>query len=274
MKVERIYLGDNEKVYLDAYIANPIKDLTRKAILVIPGGGYLGLAGDREGEPIAMAFLPYGYNAFVLSYNTAGDGTGHKVFPTQLIQASKAMKHIKDHAEEYHIDPEQVFVTGFSAGGHLAGCLGTMWHMQEIYDEIDMPFGYNKPAGMMLCYPVVSGVEECSHTVSMGYLWREDNPSKENLLMSSVEKHVDERSCPAYIMHTANDQIVDVRNSLVLAKAYADAGMPFELHIYPDGPHGMALGNHVTRCGNEKWENAGVAKWVENACFWADSLAK
>ena len=272
MLFQRIYLEENETIYMDAYVANAIPNLTRKAILVIPGGGYGNVCKQREGEPIAMAFMPYGYNAFVLNYSHAhNDG---RRFPTQLIQASKALAFIKDHAQEYGIDPEQVFVVGFSAGGHLAGCLGTMWHKREIYEEIEIPYGYNKPRGAMLIYPVVTGVEDFRHFSSYQNLLGDENPSMESLEMCSLEKNVDERSCPIFVLHTSDDQLVNVRNSLVLATAYAEAGLKFELHIYPKGHHGVALGNRITRCGVDDWDNPSIGKWVENAAMWAESLGE
>lgn len=271
MIFEKINLEQNDpNVYLDAYIADEIADLTRKAILVIPGGAYWDVCADREGEPIAMAFLPYGYNAFVLHYSTAG--FSEKTFPVQLIQASKAMKHIKDHAQEYHIDADQVFVVGFSAGGHLAGSLGTMWHKKEVYEAVDMPYGYNKPAGMMLIYPVVTGIEDFGHHDSFYNLLGSKEPTQEQLQMCSLEKNVDDRTVPAFLVHTSNDQLVDVQNSLVLAQAFAQAGLKYEMHVYPDGPHGVALGNQITRCGVAKWENPNIAKWVENAAIWAEEI--
>ena len=117
MIYKKIQLDNNdENVYLEIYVADALPGFTRNAILVIPGGGYGAVCSDREGEPIAMAFLPYGYNSFVLHYSVSSNSD--KTFPTQLIQASMAMKHIRDHAEEYNIDPKKVFVTGFSSGGH------------------------------------------------------------------------------------------------------------------------------------------------------------
>ncbi len=111
MRFERIPLSStDEDIYMDAYIADPTQMFTRKAILVIPGGGYAHVCSDREGEPIAMAFLPYGYNAFVLSYSV----DRQKTFPAQLIEASLAIKHIKDNAEEYGINPNKVFVFSIS----------------------------------------------------------------------------------------------------------------------------------------------------------------
>lgn len=266
---KRVYLdNDNKEVYLDVYVADPIKEFTRKAILVIPGGGYGEVCAEREGEPIGMAFMPYGYNAFILHYSIIRK----KVFPSQLIEASLAMKHIKEHAEEYNIDSEKIFVTGFSAGGHLAGCLGVMWNNKDVYKAIDIPYGYNKPAGMMLIYPVVTGRAEYAHIPSFCNLIGTDTPAEAQLIACSLEKNVNEQSVPLFVIHTSNDQIVDVRNSLCLAEKYREKGIKFEMHIYPDGPHGVALGNEITRCGIEKWQNAAIAKWVGNAVEWAESI--
>ncbi len=266
MKVEKVYLEkNNEDVYLDCYIADKIGDFVRKAILIIPGGGYIGVCADREGEAIAMAFLAKGYNAFVLHYTA----DRKKTFPVQLIEASMAMKHIKDNADGYNINPDEVFAVGFSAGGHLAGSLGIMWNRDEIYEAIDMPRGYNKPKGMMLIYPVVSFTH---HPWSLENLLCTNEPTEEEMDMVSLEKNVDENSAPLFLLHTSNDEVVDVRNSLVLATAYKEIGKVFELHVYPDAPHGVALGNEITECNNEKWNNVQIARWVDDATAWANSL--
>ena len=138
MECEKIYLDtENTEVFLDCYIADSLNGYKRKAMLVIPGGGYGCICSDREGEPIAQAFIAKGYNAFILHYSVGG----RRAFPAQLIEASMAIKHIRDNAENYGIDPKNVFVVGFSAGGHLAGCLATMWQKDDIYAELKMPFG-------------------------------------------------------------------------------------------------------------------------------------
>ena len=262
MKVERIML-DDDGAYIDAYVADPIEKFTRKAILVIPGGGYGKVCSDREGEPIAHAFIPYGYNAFVLNYYVGGQ----RPFPIQLIQATKAIKYIKDNAESLGIDPEQLFVVGFSAGGHLAACTGVLWKLPEIYDAVSMPYGYNKPKGVMLIYPVING-----HKGSFRNLLCSKEPAAEMLERVYIDRHVDADSVPAFIMHTSNDQIVDVRDSLSLATAYKKADLKFELHIFPDAPHGSALGNKITSKGHAYFENTAIAEWVRMAAVWADGL--
>ncbi len=269
MIFKRIPLDEKfDNVYLDAYIADPTANYTRKAILVIPGGGYHKVCSDREGEPIALAFMAQGYNAFVLRYSV----DRQKVFPGQLIEASLAMKYIKDHAEEYKMDPNKIFVTGFSAGGHLAATLGTMWHIPEVYDATGMEYGYNKPAGMILCYPVISGDPSISHPGSFINLLGKDDPTMEELKKVSIENNVDEKSVPMFVMHTSNDGIVPVKNALVIAEAYAKAGKTFELHIYPDAPHGAALGNAITANNNPKHDNPQIAKWIDDAAKWAKTI--
>ena len=264
---ERIMLGGaDEEVYIDAYVADETKNFKRKALLVIPGGGYAAVCSHREGEPIAMAFMPYGYNAFVLHYTVGRK----KPFPCQLIEAARAIKHIKDNAEKYGVDPDELFVVGFSAGGHLAASTGVLWKNDEIYKAVDMPYGYNKPKGIMTIYPVVSPKFK-NHITSFRNLWCTDTPTEEQLYAAAIEEHVDGDSAPAFIMHTANDQLVDVRNSIVLADAYAKAQIPFELHIYPDGPHGIALASAITSEGKPKLENAAVAEWVRHAAVWAET---
>ena len=268
MQIKRISLDEQDtQIYLDAYIADETDNYTRSAILVIPGGGYSQVCSDREGEPIALAFISHGYNAFVLHYSVTS--TNKKVYPSQLIEASKAIKHIKDNSKEYGIDPERVFACGFSAGGHLTGSLGIMWHKKEIYDAIDMPYGYNKPTGIMLIYPVTT---VASHLPSFENLLGKAYTSSEEFDCCDLEKNVDKKSVPAYMLHTFNDQIVDVRGTLNLAKAYADNSIPFELHIYPDAPHGVALGNEITESDCKKWNNPAIEKWIENAVFWAKNI--
>jgi acetyl esterase/lipase len=266
MLLEKIQLSDEgDDAYIDAYIADPTKGFTRKAILVIPGGGYSCVCSDREGEPIAQAFMPYGYNAFVLHYHVKKE----KTFPIQLIQATKAIKYIKDHAEHFGIDPEQLFVVGFSAGGHLAASVGTLWKHPEVLQAVPMSYGYNKPTGVMLIYPVISSD---FHVKSFEHLLCTKEPTEQDLAKVSLEKHVDKDSAPAFIIHTSNDQIVDVRNSLRMAEAYKIADLQFEMHIYPDAPHGAALANEITWENHAKWKNSSIAEWVRMAADWAHTL--
>ena len=255
----------DENAFLETYVSDEIEGFVRRAVLVIPGGAYSSVCASREGEPIAQAFVPYGYNAFVLHYTV-----NEKTFPSHLIQASKAIKHIRDNAKKYNIDPDNVCVVGFSAGGHLAASVGTMWHKDEVYKEIDMPFGYNKPKGMMLIYPVITG--KYYNARSIENLLMKETLSEEDIELTSASDAVSDKTSPAYIIHTSNDEMVDVRHSISMANALAECGVQFEMHVYPDGPHGVALGNEITKCGVDKWCNPSISKWVENAAKWAETL--
>ncbi len=254
-------------VFLETYIAEPVGGKHRKAMLVIPGGGYGGVCADREGEPIALAFMPYGYNGFVLHYTV-----GRKEpYPAQLREVTLAIKHIKDNADKYGIDPDKLFVVGFSAGGHLTASAGVFWNRPEATEGLDIPYGYNKPRGIMPIYPVIS---QKGHAHSLYNLLCKDDPTQDELDYVSVDKHVTADSAPAFIVHSADDELVDARNSLDFAMAYANAGVEYELHIFPHAQHGVALGNAITDMGNPKWNEPMIAEWVRMAAYWAEKLCQ
>lgn len=264
MLIKKINLIDNkENVYLTAYIAD-VKNPIRDAMLVIPGGGYGCVCSDREGEPIALAFVARGMNAFVLNYSVKPDD---KYQP--LIEASLAMKHIKENAEEYSINPDRVFCVGFSAGGHLCATLGTTWHDKELNEKAGIKHGINKPCGMVLCYPVISAVDSAGHLGSFQNLlgFEFDNIDVRNAF--SAEKRVDENTCPAFIVHTAEDDVVPVKNALLMAESLANNKIFFEMHIYPNGPHGMAMANSDTNMGREDLTDSQYARWVDDVIIWS-----
>lgn len=268
MLYEKISLDINdENVYLEAYVPDKIRCFTRDAILVIPGGAYGMVCSDREGEPVAFDFVAKGMAAFVLHYSVGA----RAVFPRPLIEASKAMKHIKDNAEKYGIDKDRVFATGFSAGGHLCTALGTLWHIDAVYGEAEMEYGYNRPTGIIPVYPVVSALVP-THEGSFRALTGKNEPSLKEREEWSLERYVDEKSSPACIIHTSDDEAVPVFNSLALAEAYAKCGRSFELHIYKSAPHGMALGNEITEAGNKGWSNKSNATWTYLAHEWMKSI--
>ncbi len=235
-------------------VTYPIRD----AILVIPGGGYKAVCSDREGEPIALAFLARGMNAFVLHYTVTP-----KDPYAPLVDASAAMHHIRENAEKYFINPERVFAVGFSAGGHLTATLGTMWNDETLLSKIHIPCGANRPTGMILCYPVID-----DHLGSFMNLLgdkSEDLSLREHFMVS---KRVDANTSPAFIIHTATDEVVPIANSLRIAEALSNHGIMYEMHIYPFGPHGMALANSDTSMGREDLIDPAYARWVDDVMVW------
>lgn len=264
MIYEKIALDESdERVFLEVYAPDKIEGFIRDALLVIPGGGYAIVCSDREGEPVALDFVQKGMAAFVLHYSV-GDKA---LFPRPLIEASKAMKYIKDNADKYGIDASRVFATGFSAGGHLCTALGTLWHMKEIYNAVPMEYGYNRPKGIVPVYPVVSALVP-THMGSFQCITGKTELSEDERASWSLERFVDENSAPACIIHTSDDQAVPVYNALALANAYTKAGQKFELHIFRSAPHGMALGNEITARNVEGWNNKANAVWTALAREW------
>ena len=266
MNVETIKLcGENEKASLTTFV--PASKVEKSdAILIIPGGGYSMVCSDREGENIAIAFNALGYACFVLDYSVSPNA----VFPRPLIEASLAMKHIKENAEKYKIDPERVFVLGFSAGGHLAGSLGMRWNLPEVVEAIDAPFGTNKPKGMILCYPVLCWFDK-THKGTFHNAFGTDTPTAEQVELISLENGVGEQTPPAFLWHTASDNAVNVQNTLKMATALSEGNVPFEVHIFPEGPHGMALATPATG-SSPNMINERIAEWPRLASGWMKSI--
>ncbi len=258
---ETIKLSENYGATLTTFVADDTPELNmppRRAIIVCPGGGYHFLS-DREGEPIARFYMAKGLNAFILKYSVEENATNY----TPLIEAALAIKHVRENATKYNIDPNYVFIIGFSAGGHLAGSSAILWNIPEVKAALgDAPEGIGKPTGAILSYPVVSA-GPVAHKGSIHRLCGTTTPTEEEANRFSLELHVDETSSPVFIWHTVEDKTVPVENSLFLAQAYKKAGVSFEMHIYPNGPHGLSLANEETSSGKA----ALIVKHLQN---WAD----
>lgn len=200
----------------------------RPAILILPGGGYQHTS-EREAEPVALRFAAAGYAAFVLHYSCAPSR-----FPTALREAAAAMRYIRDHADAYEIDPHKVAALGFSAGGHLCGCLGTLFDSPEVADIGAAEL--IRPDALCLCYPVAVSWGR-THEGSFENLCGGDAQLRQRL---SLERLVRPDMPPTFLWHTREDTSVPCRNSLVLAQSLAEAGVDFALHIYRKGKHGLS----------------------------------
>ena len=268
--IETFLLEENEKknITLTAYVASDMSELPynhkRPAVIICPGGAYRGTS-NRESEPIAVAFLAAGVNAFVLDYSTRFEDEDGKLFPGQLIELATAMKFVKDNAEKFSIDPDRIFVNGYSAGGHLAACLGTLHSSTHVKEALGVSDNELRPAGMILAYPVITS-GEYGHQLSFRVILGERANVPEARREVSLEHQVTKDTCPAFIWHTRTDEGVPVQNSLLFASALANNGIPFEMHIYPEGPHGMSLATDVVRSDDPhvaEWFSAAV-KWMKN----------
>ena len=252
---------------IEAYIHEPYAELQikkRKAMIVCPGGGY-GFLSEREGEPIALQYFAAGLNVFVLRYSI-GQKAGDYA---PLIEACLAVKYLREHADELFVDPDYVFITGFSAGGHLAAWAGTQWHIPEVAAHLcGADQSLCKPTATLPCYPVISALPGVRHDGSLINLNGGKAGDEEGMARFSLEKLVDEKTSPAFLWHTANDTCVPVMNSLLYAAALTEKKIPFELHVFPDGPHGLSLANKETWVNNPALDTPYVAQWLPMAIRW------
>ncbi len=233
-KVERIILWPDGNIpyfwegncipALDAY---PVEG-SKGAVVVCPGGGYVNKAAH-EGAPIAKMLNEAGISAYVLDYRVkpchynAPVGDAHRA-----IRTLKAMGY------------EKVGILGFSAGGHLTCSAATLYEAGNPDAEDPIERYSSRPDAFVPCYAVASFIS-FRHQGSVDSLLGEQKGNFELIYRFSAEMHVDKNTPPAFIWHTAEDAVVPVENSLHLARAMAHAGVPFEMHIFPKGWHGLGL---------------------------------
>ena len=226
---------------LTVYALRPIQkvDPNRRfpAMLILPGGAYRWVS-PREAEPVAMRFLSRGFSCFVLNYSCAPTR-----FPVALREGAMAMRYIRSHSDDLHVDPHQVVALGFSAGGHLCGTLGTLYDGPELSDIADG--ATIRPDALILCYPV-----SASHG-------RTHEESFCNLRADMM---------PVFLWHTRTDESVPVDGTLKLASALAEKDVPFALHVFAAGKHGLATADElVYRQDALPPVSDGVRDWPELA---------
>lgn len=209
------------------------------SIVICPGGGYGGLAVDHEGKQIAQYFNSLGVSAFVLHYRHGGNGYHH---PIPLNDAKRALRWVRDHTEEYHLDPNRIGIIGFSAGGHLASTAGTLFDQgnPESPDEIERCS--SRPDFMILCYPVISFIDSFSHKGSRNNLLGPAHQSDDALARQLSSQHnVTAGTPPTFIFQTDEDLVVPAENAVSFYLALRQNKVPAEMHVYQHGPHGVGL---------------------------------
>jgi acetyl esterase/lipase len=223
-------------------------------VIILPGGGYEGKA-DYEGRPIAEWLNENGILAAVLDYRV---NPYHHPYP--LMDIKRAIQFLRSHSTEWNIDPGHIGVLGFSAGGHLAATSGT--HLLPMPGMLEDEVGQASPTpdALVLCYPVIS-FGKYGHVGSMNSLLG-PNSNAELRKDLSNELQVTSQTPPSFIWHTVADQAVPVENAILFAQALRDHQVPFELHLFPDGPHGKALA----------LEDAVVGQWRSLCITWLRNL--
>ena len=231
--------GSNDIPTLTAYWP-PAESATGAAIVVCPGGGYGSLA-SHEGKDYALWLNEQGITGFVLKYRLGSHGYRH---PRMLEDAARAVRLVRFHAAEWKVDPRRVGIMGSSAGGHLASTLLTHYDAGQpaANDPIDRLSC--RPDIGILCYPVITMGQYSTHKGSLENLLGKD-PGAELIRELSNERHVTSDTPRCFIFHTSDDPVVPVENSLMFAGALRQAGVPFDLHIYEHGRHGIGLGAKI-----------------------------
>lgn len=240
---------------LTRYDPSPGKK-TGASVVVCPGGGY-GMLADHEGKDVALWLNTLGITAFVLHYRLGP----HSRHPAMLQDVARAVQTVRRMAE--NLDPARIGILGFSAGGHLASTLATHFEAgnPQATDALDR-FS-SRPDLTILIYPVISLQEPHGHGGSRQNLLGAD-ASEELIASLSNHLHVTPGTPPTFLVHTSDDAGVPAENSLLLALALRAAGVPVELHLYEQGPHGFGLAEGDPVLGT--WP-AHCAAWLKRHGF-------
>ena len=207
------------------------------AVIVCPGGGYSGMAWDKEGEHISEWLAQRGITAFTLKYRHGGGAHQH---PVPFTDVQRAVRWVRGHSAEYCVQPDRIGVMGFSAGGHLAATIGTH------FDEGDGAAGdpveqqSSRPDFLVLIYPVITMEKGFSHGGSLGNLLGK-SPDSALVAELSNDLHVTENTPTTFMVHATDDQTAPVENSLRFYRVLVEHKVPAELHLYDQGGHGFGM---------------------------------
>lgn len=214
---------------------------TGQAVVICPGGGYGILAYNWEGADPARFLSAKGITAIVLKYRLPNSKSNITPHLTPLLDAKRAIRTVRAHAKKWRIDPAQVGIMGFSAGGHLASTLATHFDAGDAAATDSIERQSSRPDFAVLVYPVISMSKPSMHSGSRNNLIGA-RPDSSLAILYSNELQVTEKTPPTFLIHATDDKGVPVENSLLFYQALKDKGVPAEMHIYPTGGHGFGLG--------------------------------
>lgn len=242
-------------VYLPSH-----KNSNGQAVLIIPGGGYEVIVHEWEGADIAKWFNSQGIAGIVLKYRLPHGKSNVEREKSPLLDAARAMRLIRSNAKVWNIDKNNIGVMGFSAGGHLASTLATHYNESVLGDKDKIDMLSARPDFSLLIYPVISMSSDFTHEGSR-YFFMGENLDKEKMEYYSSEKHVTEYTPPTFLIHSSDDEVVDVDNSIAFYRQLIKNKVDAEMHIFQNGEHGFSLANGQ---GNvEAWKGLCIA-WLKN----------
>lgn len=224
------------------------QNTNRPAIVVCPGGGYL-YCSPREAEPVALRYAARGFHAFVLDYSVCRDAAGF----SPLEEVSWVIGLIRENAEAWHVNPDQIVTCGFSAGGHLALAAGLM--------------AENKPNAMILNYPAVAIPNMPGMDFMLKLLTGKEEVTDEDAARFSLAEHITQDAPPVFLAATAQDLLTPC-GALAVANQYSRLGLGYELHVFQHGPHGYSLADETTADGSSQMLNASYAHWHDLSVDW------
>lgn len=248
----------NDITTLTPFLAPPAK-ATGAAIIICPGGAYGALA-PHEGGHYAIWLNEQGIAGFVLKYRLGTNGYRH---PVMMQDVQRAIRYVRANAEKWGLNPGRIGVMGSSAGGHLASTALTHFDSGNPGSSDPIDRVGSRPDFGILCYPVITmgpNTHEGSRRNLLG-----DNPDPSLIELLSNEKQVKKDTPPIFIFHTFEDSAVKVENTLEFAAALRRNGVPFSMHIYPNGAHGMGL-------GSGQWDPSGRHPWTQECALWLKEL--
>lgn len=228
---------------------------TGAAVIICPGGGYLGESYLREGTLIAETFVKKGIAAFILKYRLPSDSIMIDKAIGPLQDAQQAIKTVRQNASAWNIDPSKIGIMGFSAGGHLASTAGTHFDKSYISNKAQISL---RPDFMVLIYPVISMTDEIGHLGSRQNLLGKSATAMQKEMFSN-ELQVSPNTPPTWITHTGDDNVVPVENSIRFYQALIKNKVPSEMHLYPKGNHGFVLS-----LPTEEWMQP-LFDWMSNS---------
>ena len=229
------------------------------AVIICPGGGYSILAYNLEGTDVAKIFNDWGVTAIVLKYRLPGDAIMIDKSIGPLQDAQRALQYVRENADQLNINPKNVGIMGFSAGGHLASTVST--HFDKAY--IPNPNNTSlRPDFSILAYPVISFSDELAHIGSRDNLIGK-NAGKNLINDFSNELHVTEKTPPTFLVLAGDDNTVNPENSIKYYSALLKNNVPAELHIYQNGGHGFGTKNSTT---NDNWMET-LKHWMQHNHF-------